>query len=114
MAAHSIGAPGGAVLDVRTPAEFAAGHIEGAVNLDANADDFEAKLKALDRDAPYLLHCASGGRSRRALAAMEPLAFERVYHLAGGYIAWQEMKRAASEAPPCSSRRWPSIFAAST
>ena len=54
------------ILDVRTPAEFSAGHIPGAVNLDYNAPDFQAKAAALDKSKTYLVHCAVGGRSVRA------------------------------------------------
>src|SRR5262245_48239278 len=42
---EAAGKPGGMVLDVRTPKEFAAGHIPGAVNLDVNSPDFDKKVK---------------------------------------------------------------------
>ena len=51
------------VLDVRTAKEYAAGHIAGATNLDFYAKDFESKLDTLDKQKPYLVHCAAGGRS---------------------------------------------------
>ena len=54
------------VLDVRTPKEFAAGHLAGATNLDFYAPNFEQKLSALDKDKSYLVHCAVGGRSAKA------------------------------------------------
>ncbi|MGA2854636.1 MAG: rhodanese-like domain-containing protein, partial [Verrucomicrobiota bacterium] len=54
------------ILDVRTPGEFQAGHIPGAVNLDVSASDFQAKAALLDRSKIYLVHCASGVRSVKA------------------------------------------------
>ena len=77
------------VLDLRTDAEFAGGHIAGAKQLDFNAPDFKAKLAALDRDQPYLVHCASGGRSTKALTTFKALGFKNVTHLDGGFNAWK-------------------------
>ncbi len=76
------------ILDVRTPGEFSAGHIPGAVNLDYNAPDFQAKAAALDKSKTYLVHCAVGGRSVRACEKMSHLDFPRLYNLPGGFKAW--------------------------
>ncbi|WP_116127268.1 rhodanese-like domain-containing protein [Lewinella sp. IMCC34183] len=78
------------VLDVRTPAEVAAGKIEGAVELDFRDPAFATKVKALDPDATYLVYCAVGGRSSQACAQMQEAGFDRVYNLDGGYTAWKE------------------------
>jgi rhodanese-related sulfurtransferase len=75
------------VLDVRTPGEFAEGHIVGALNLDFRSADFEAELDLLDKGVPYLLHCASGRRSVSALESMRQ-NFQSVYHLTHGFRAW--------------------------
>ena len=80
---------GTVVLDIRTAKEFAAGHIAAARNLDFYATDFEQQLAGLDRTKTYLVHCASGGRSGRSLEAFKKLKFEAVYHLDGGFNAWQ-------------------------
>lgn len=80
------------VLDVRTPEEFREGHIKGAKNIDFNAGDFAAKLKELDKSKPCLVHCRSGGRSSSSLAVFEELGFEKVFHLDGGIMSWQEAK----------------------
>src|SRR5438105_15708261 len=69
------------VLDVRTEKEFAAGHIPGAVNIDVNAPDFEDKVKKLDKDKTYLVHCAAGVRSRKACEKMGKLNFPALYNL---------------------------------
>ena len=79
-----------AVLDVRTPEEFADGHLEGATNIDFNAEGFEAKVAKLDRSKPYLVHCAAGGRSGKSLEIFKKLKFERIYHLADGYNGWSD------------------------
>ena len=78
------------VLDVRTPAEFAAGHLPGAVNLDFNASDFEAKVAVLDKQKVYLVHCAAGGRSAKACDKMSKLSFLNLYNLEGGFKAWEK------------------------
>lgn len=77
------------VLDIRTPAEYAAGHIEGARLVDFRAADFRAELARLDRGQPYLVHCASGRRSTQALETFEALGFKEITHLDGGFNAWK-------------------------
>ena len=77
------------VLDVRTPREFSAGHIGGATNIDFLAGDFSERLAKLDREKCYLVHCASGGRSTKALPQLSKLGFKRIVHLDGGFKAWQ-------------------------
>lgn len=78
------------VLDVRTPKEFSAGHIAGATNVDFNAKDFALRLKTLDKDKPYLLHCAVGGRSSKAVEQMKALKFKTVYHMEQGMKGWEK------------------------
>jgi phage shock protein E len=78
------------VLDVRTPDEFAAGHIAGATNIDFRSADFQAKVAKLDKNQAYLVHCAAGTRSAKACAAMEKLDFATLYDLKGGLTAWQD------------------------
>lgn len=76
------------VLDIRTPEEFAAGHLAGAINIDYYADDFEDQLSALNLDVPYVMYCNSGNRSSNALRVMDSLGFQEVYELDGGIQAW--------------------------
>jgi phage shock protein E len=78
------------VLDIRTPKEFAAGHIAGGKNIDFYATDFEKDLAALDKDKTYLVHCGSGGRSTRSLESFKKLGFKSVVHLDGGFKAWEK------------------------
>lgn len=88
-AAKLVTEPGVIVLDVRTPKEFAQGHIAKARNIDFNASTFESALSKLDRGTPYVVHCASGKRSTAALATFQRLGFTKVTHLDGGFKAWQ-------------------------
>ena len=82
------GDPAFVILDVRTPAEHAAGRIPGAVLLDYNAPGFQDGLGKLDRSKTYLVHCAAGGRSAKALSLMKAAGFSRAYNMLGGMNAW--------------------------
>ena len=82
------GDPDFGVLDVRTPAEFAAGHLAGAVNVDFNAADFVTQLAALDRNRTWLLHCKSGARSTPSVSTLMSLGFRVVDHMVQGYDGW--------------------------
>ncbi len=77
------------LLDVRTPKEFAAGHLEGAVNMDFLSDDFTSRIEGLDKDATVYVYCKKGGRSARAAALMDSLGYTRVIDLTGGYDAYK-------------------------
>ena len=77
------------ILDVRTPEEFAEGHLEGAVMIDFYDLDFADQLAELDPDVPYLLYCRSGNRSGQTLALMEELGFTDVADVDGGINQWQ-------------------------
>jgi len=78
------------VLDLRTPEEYRAGHIAGATNVDYLAAGFEQRLNALEKTQPYLVHCAAGGRSTRALPLLREQHFRSIYHLDGGLKAWEK------------------------
>lgn len=75
------------ILDVRTKAEFQSGAIEGAINLDFYASNFQANLAKLDRNRTYLIYCRSGNRSKHALKMMQEFEFQEVYELDGGIIS---------------------------
>ena len=83
--------PGTIVLDVRTPAEFATGHLPGAQNIDIEGADFATRIAALDKAATYAVYCHSGNRSATAMEQMAAADFAHVYDLAGGIGAWQSM-----------------------
>lgn len=86
--AEQVATPGVITLDVRTPGEFAAGHIPGAVNIDVESGTFEQDIAALDPGATYAVYCRSGRRSAVAIGIMEGAGFTSMSNLAGGISAW--------------------------
>ena len=77
------------VLDVRTPGEFAAGHIENAINIDVEGMAFDSEIAKLDKNVEYALYCHSGRRSAIAAEKMTKAGFNKVANLEGGIISWQ-------------------------
>jgi len=82
------GNPEFAIIDVRTPAEYADGHLENAVNIDYSADDFEDRIDELDKDKTYVIYCRSGVRSAGARDVMEEIGFDEVYNVLEGITGW--------------------------
>jgi phage shock protein E len=76
------------VLDVRTPEEYAEGHLDGAVLVDFYDTDFADQLAAFDPDVPYLVYCRSGNRSGQTLSVMDQLGFGSAVDVDGGIVAW--------------------------
>lgn len=66
------------VIDVRTPAEYAEGHLDGAVNLDVQSGSFADDISALPSDADIIVYCRSGNRSAQATQIMEDAGFTAV------------------------------------
>ena len=66
------------VLDVRTPAEYAAGHLQGAQNIDVESSDFAAKAAALDKNGTYFVYCHSGNRAGQAITIMRSMGFSKL------------------------------------
>jgi rhodanese-related sulfurtransferase len=71
------------VIDVRTPAEYAAGHIAGASNIDVEAPDFASRIASLDPEAAYLVYCRTGRRSAIAADQMEAAGFTDIVDAGG-------------------------------
>ena len=78
------------ILDVRTPEEYAAGHIPGALRLDFNSPDFADKAESLPKVATYLVYCRSGARSAKAAAMLREKGFLEVLEIEGGILEWQK------------------------
>lgn len=87
--AKEIQKSGVTLIDVRTPAEFAAGHIAGAVNIDQEGD-FTSGIAKLDKTRTYAVYCHSGRRSGLATSAMADAGFTSIYNLDGGLMAWEQ------------------------
>lgn len=66
------------VIDVRTPAEYAEGHLDGAINIDLSAADFADRVAALDPSAGYTVYCRTGNRSATAVGLMTDQGFTDV------------------------------------
>ncbi len=81
--------PGFRIIDVRTPSEFTAGFIPGAINMDINAPDFDTRLAGLSKTGKYLVYCRSGARSQTASRRMIDMGFTDVSNLLGGFDSWQ-------------------------
>jgi len=81
--------PDFAIIDVRTPEEFADGHIEDAINLDYHSETFQDELDKLVKTKTYLIYCATGIWSGSALDMMAGLDFGEVYKISGGLNAWE-------------------------
>lgn len=77
------------IVDVRTPAEYTAGHLDGAVNIDVQSADFDTLIGVLPTDGDYVVYCASGNRSAVAVDRMADLGFTTVTD-AGGFSAAED------------------------
>ncbi len=76
------------LLDVRTPQEYAEGHLEGARLLDyLNTEAFDEGVKQLDKQHTYYIYCRSGRRSNGAAQKMKKQGF-RVFDMQGGIKNW--------------------------
>lgn len=76
------------IIDIRTPEEFASGHIDGAININLFDKTFLDQISKLDKTKPIYMYCRSGSRSRSASKKVSNLGFEKVYDLQGGIIYW--------------------------
>jgi rhodanese-related sulfurtransferase len=77
---------GATVVDVRTPGEFQLGHIPGAVNVPV--DQLQAQAQTWDKNATYVVYCATGQRSAIAVDLMKSMGFTSIKHFNAGMQAW--------------------------
>jgi rhodanese-related sulfurtransferase len=89
--------PATLVVDVREPAEWAEGHIPGALLVPRGVLEAKADLeypnrepRLADRSQPIIVHCASAARSAMAADVLQQMGFTNVRSLAGGIVAWKE------------------------
>ena len=69
------------IIDVRTTEEFAAGHLDGAVNYNVEDGTLEQALPSLDPNANYVVYCRSGRRSAVAADLMKDNGFTQIADL---------------------------------
>src|SRR5690606_30381116 len=80
------------LIDVRTPGEYAEGHMENARNIDWYDADFVEQFESVDKEKTVYLYCRSGRRSAEAKKKLKSLGFENVVNLEGGYDAVKAVK----------------------
>ena len=76
------------LVDVRTPEEFAEGHLANAMNINWFDADFTDQFEAVDKGKTIYVYCKMGGRSAKAQEKLESLGYKHVVNLEGGYDAW--------------------------
>jgi rhodanese-related sulfurtransferase len=77
------------IIDVRTPEEYAAGHIPGALNRDYSSPAFKDDINDFNKDKIYLVYCQTGRRSAATSQVMAELGFKHIYNMTGGISAWE-------------------------
>ncbi len=73
---------GAVLLDVRTPEEYAEGHIEGSTNLPLQSIE-QAERVIKDKDTPLFVHCRSGGRSAQATSVLKRMGYTNIEDIGG-------------------------------
>lgn len=81
------------LVDVRTPEEFKAGHLENAVNINWFDPDFAKQMDEIGKEETIYVYCKKGGRSAKAQQLLDSLGYKKVINLEGGYDAWSASKR---------------------
>ncbi len=76
------------IMDVRTAEEYAAGHIDGAINFDVKSPSFASNITKMNEDTEYMVYCKAGGRSVKACKIMAKAGLKNLYNLEGGFDAW--------------------------
>jgi phage shock protein E len=87
--AAAVKLPNTVLVDVRTPEEYASGHLAGATLIDVEGADFATKIAALDKTKTYAVYCRAANRSKVAMTIMQQAGFTSVYDLAGGINNWK-------------------------
>jgi rhodanese-related sulfurtransferase len=81
---------GGAVIDVREPGEYLAGHLPGSVNIPRGVLEFKIGDNATlaNKDLPIVLYCKTGGRAALAAVNLQRMGYQQVRSLSGGFDGW--------------------------
>jgi thioredoxin 1 len=83
--------PSSIILDVRTPEEFASGHLANAQNTPLGSSAFDQQIASLDPSQPIFVYCLSGGRSSAAAGKLRAAGFKEVYEMEGGLMKWRSV-----------------------
>ena len=88
LISENVGNQDFVILDVRTPDEYTARHIAGAIDISYESAQFKNDVDKLDRNKQYLVYCQTGVNSAVAAQIMAGLGFKDVQDITGGYAAW--------------------------
>ena len=89
-ASKLLGKKGVIFLDVREPAEYNAGHIDGAINLPRGLLEFKIAKKIPNKNATIIVYCKTGGRGALATYTLKQMGYKKVYNLKGGWLGWKK------------------------
>jgi rhodanese-related sulfurtransferase len=78
-----------ALIDLRKAKEYTRFHLEGARQLDPEADDFDSKVAKLNRNRTYVVYCKDGAKSAKVVATWKEKNFQKIYHIKGGLDAYE-------------------------
>lgn len=78
------------LVDVRTPEEYAVGHLENALNMNWYDSDFKEQIQSIDKNKTIYVYCKKGGRSAKAAKLLNSLGYKNVVDLQGGYDAYSK------------------------
>ena len=85
-----LGKKGVIFLDVREPAEYKAGHIQGAINVPRGLLEFKIASKIRDKGAKIIVYCKTGGRGALATYTLKQMGYKNAENLDGGWLGWQK------------------------
>ena len=82
------------IIDIRTPQEYASGHLKGAVSINYYDRNFAENIEkaGLDKLRPVYIYCRSGHRSSNAIPIFKKLGFKHIINLAYGINEWKKLK----------------------
>ena len=84
------------LIDVRTPKEYAEGHIKHATNINFFEDNFIEQMSSLDKGKPLYIYCKGGNRSGKASVRLVEAGFIKIYDLEGGITKWKQVGKELS------------------
>lgn len=87
--AEEIAKKGTQLVDIRTTSEYAKGHIKGAINIDAKANNYLTLIKKLKQENTVALYCRSGARSKVMAQKLTTQGY-KVVILQGGLLEWHD------------------------
>ncbi|MGD9020406.1 MAG: rhodanese-like domain-containing protein [Lysobacterales bacterium] len=74
---------GALVIDVRSPEEFAGGHLEGAINIQWHDSEAIAQAVGNDKQRQVVMYCRSGNRANKSITKMKALGYDNIFNATG-------------------------------